>query len=177
MTSLQREQQWHPQLPHAPTLGDTDYIFHSYSQNPFLMALHCISYAVICFNHCITTFKYCSKSSLHDCPFCFFACAGERPNLLNLLNFPSKNGNINIPKKISTKYLMFGILLLNDETGADIKTIVTRYREDAEQINLEILRLWIEGKGKPLSWDVLIDVLRTTGLGTLASDINDGLQH
>ena len=72
---------------------------------------------------------------------------------------------------------MFGILLLNDETGADVNTIVTRYREDAEQINLEILRLWIEGKGQPLSWDILIDVLRTTGLGTLASDINDGLQH
>ena len=35
MTSLQRQQQWHPQLPHAPTLGDTDYIFHLYSQNPF----------------------------------------------------------------------------------------------------------------------------------------------
>ena len=61
---------------------------------------------------------------------------------------------------------MFGILLLNDETGAEVNAIVSKYREDAEQINLEILRLWIEGKGKPLSWDMLVDVLKATGLNT-----------
>ena len=72
---------------------------------------------------------------------------------------------------------MFGILLLNDEMGAQVNAIVSKYREDAEQINLEILRLWIEGKGKPLSWDMLIDVLKATGLNALAEDINDGLQH
>ena len=72
---------------------------------------------------------------------------------------------------------MFGILLLNDEMGAQVNAIVSKYREDAEQINLEILRLWIEGKGKPLSWDMLIDVLKATRLNTLAEDINDGLQH
>jgi len=72
---------------------------------------------------------------------------------------------------------MFGILLLNDETGAEVNAIVSKYREDAEQINLEILRLWIEGKGKPLSWDMLVDVLKATGLNTLAEDINAGLQH
>ena len=72
---------------------------------------------------------------------------------------------------------MFGILLLNDETGAEVNAIVSKYREDAEQINLEILRLWIEGKGKPLSWDMLIDVLKATGLNTLAEDIHAGLQH
>ena len=72
---------------------------------------------------------------------------------------------------------MFGILLLNDEMGAEVNAIVSKYREDAEQINLEILRLWIEGKGKPLSWDMLVDVLKATGLNTLAEDINAGLQH
>ena len=66
---------------------------------------------------------------------------------------------------------MFGVLLLNDETGAEVSAIVTKYRDDAEQINLEILRLWIGGKGKPLSWDMLIDVLKAMGLNTLASDI------
>ena len=70
---------------------------------------------------------------------------------------------------------MFGILLLNDETGAEVRTIVTKHHEDAEQINLEILSLWIEGKGKPLSWDVLIDVLKVIGLSSLAKDIDNGL--
>jgi len=96
---------------------------------------------------------------------------------LKLLNFPGKNGNINIPQQVGTKYFMFGVLLLNDETGAEMSAIATKYRDDAEQINLEILRLWIGGKGKPLSWDMLIDVLKATGLSTLASDIQDSLQH
>jgi len=55
--------------------------------------------------------------------------------------------------------------------------ITTQYRGDAEQINLEILRQWMEGKGKPLSWDTLINVLKTISLNTLASDIQDGLHH
>ena len=71
---------------------------------------------------------------------------------------------------------MFGILLLNDETGAEVRTIVTKHHEDADQINLEILSLWIQGKGKPLSWDVLIDVLKTIGLGTVAEDTENGLR-
>jgi len=97
--------------------------------------------------------------------------------LLKLLNFPGRNGNINIPQQVGTKYFMLGVLLLNDETGAEMSAIVTKFQNDAEQINLEILRLWIGGKGKPLSWDMLIDVLKATGLNTLAGDIQDSLQH
>ena len=95
--------------------------------------------------------------------------------MLKILSFPGKNESINIPKQISTNYSMFGILLLNDETGAEVRTITTKFHEDANQINLEILRLWIEGKGKPLSWDVLIDVLKGIGLNSLAKDIDNGL--
>jgi len=90
---------------------------------------------------------------------------------LKLLNFPAKSGNINIPQQIGTKYFMFGVLLLNDETGAVVNALVTQYRDNAEQINSEILRLWIGGKGKPLGWDMLIDVLKAIGLNALANDI------
>ena len=120
-------------------------------------------------------FTLVSMSSL--CLFCFFPFAGERPNLLNLLSFPSKKGNINIPQQISTKYLIIGIFLLNDETGTEVSTIISKHNEDAELINLEILKLWIEGKGKPPSWDTLIEVLKKTGLAALASNIKDSLQQ
>ena len=69
---------------------------------------------------------------------------------------------------------MFGVLLLNDQTGAEVSTIVAKYHGDAEQINLEILRLWIRGRGKPLNWDKLIGVLKDIGLSTLAGDLQDG---
>ena len=107
--------------------------------------------------------------------FYFFITADERPNLLNLLNFPGSSGIINVPKQIGTKYFVFGIQVLNDKTGAEVSAIVTRYRDDAEQINLEILRLWIGGNGKPLGWNTLVDVLKTVGLNALARDIQESL--
>ena len=101
---------------------------------------------------------------------------GERPNLQALLSFPGKSGNkINIPRQIGTKYFQFGVQLLNDKTGEEIDTIVSKCREDSEQIIIGILKLWVRGKGKPLRWDILIDVLRDIELGTLASDIEEGL--
>ena len=103
--------------------------------------------------------------------------ADERPDLLKLLNFPGKSGNISIPQQVGAKYFMFGAVLLNDKTGAEVTAIATQYRGDAEQINFEILRLWIGGKGKSLSWDALIDVLKAIGLNTLAGDIQDSLPH
>ena len=95
-----------------------------------------------------------------------------------LLYFRVKSGrHIKIPQQIGTKYFQFGVLLLNDEIGAQVNAITTQYLGDAEQINFEILRLWIGGKGKPLSWDTLINVLKDIGLNFLASDIQDGLHH
>ena len=108
----------------------------------------------------------------------FSVFADERPDLLKLLSFPGKGGNkINIPVRIGTKYLTFGILLLNDTTGAEVKAIIKEHHENAAEINLDILTLWIGGKGKPLSWDTLINVLQSIGLGNLAGDIEDGLHH
>jgi len=103
--------------------------------------------------------------------------ADERPDLLKLLNVPSKSGNISIPQQVGAKYFMFGVVLLNDKAGAEVNAIAKQYRDDAEQINFEILRLWIGGKGKPLSWDALIDVLKAIGLNTLAGNIQDSLPH
>lgn len=59
-----------------------------------------------------------------------------------------------------------------------MSVIVTKYRDDAEQINLEILRLWIGGKSKPLSWDTPDRRPESSQtINTLASDIQDSLQH
>ena len=114
--------------------------------------------------------------SIHSYKFISSSTADERPNLPKLLSFPGKGGaKINIPQRIGTKYSLFGVQLLHDETGEEIDTVVSKCREDAQQINFEILKLWVQGKGKPLSWDILIDVLKDVGLGTLASDIKDGL--
>lgn len=75
------------------------------------------------------------------------------------------------------KHFQFGVLLLNDKTGAEVTAIAAQYQGNTELIILEILKLWVGGKGKPLSWDALTDVLKAIELNTLACDIQDCLQH
>ena len=97
---------------------------------------------------------------------------------MKLLKFQDMSGKfINIPERIGINYFMFGVLLLNDETGAEVTAIITAHHENATLINLEILSRWIGGKGQPLSWDTLISVLEDIGLGNLAGDIKDRLHH
>jgi len=97
---------------------------------------------------------------------------GDIPDMMELVTFRGKTKKINIPQEISTNYHNFGILLLEDKTGARVKSIEHRYRGDSEQINREILEQWINGNGKqPLTWGTLIKVLYDVELTTLARDI------
>ena len=78
---------------------------------------------------------------------------------------------INIPQEIGSNYYQFGLHLLDDPNGTRVRNIEHDYRE-IEQINTEILREWVTGRGKkPMSWQTLIQVLRDIELGTLASEI------
>ena len=100
-----------------------------------------------------------------------YSCPGDRPTLPELISFRGR-GCSNIPQQISTNFLNFGILLLEDKDGARIRSIIHKYRENSEQINIKVLEEWIAGRGKhPVSWDTLIEVLQVIGLGALASDI------
>ena len=92
--------------------------------------------------------------------------------MIELVRFRGKAERINIPQEISTNYLKVGILLLGDETGARVESIEHRYRGNSEQISTEILEQWINGKGKqPVTWGMLVEVLRDVQLTTLARDI------
>ena len=84
---------------------------------------------------------------------------------------------INIPEQISDKYMTFGILLLNDDNGAIVNEISLRYLKDHVQINIDILRRWINGEGRlPVSWETLTACLRDTGLSKLADDIQQNIE-
>ena len=98
---------------------------------------------------------------------------GEQPTLMiELVRFRGRERRINIPQEISTKYFQFGILLLEDANGARVSNIEHKHRGDVEQINMEILREWVNGRGRlPVSWATLTEVLRDVELCKLASDI------
>ena len=88
------------------------------------------------------------------------------------VRFRGREKRINIPQEIGVKYYQFGILLLDDTTGARMQAIAHKHSNDAEQINLMILQEWIGGRGaKPVEWQTLVEVLNDIELVKLASDI------
>ena len=94
--------------------------------------------------------------------------------MIELIRFRGRARRINIPIEISTKYYQFGVLLLKDETGARMEAIIHKHMKDAEQINQEIFKQWIAGKGEePVTWGTLVEVLQDVELTDLASDIAD----
>lgn len=99
------------------------------------------------------------------------------PKMKELIKFAGVERTINIPEEIGTKYSHFGIFLLEDGFGATIHNIEWQYRYNSEAINIEILRRWLEGKGrKPVEWNTLIEVLKEISKHTLAKDIENGLK-
>ena len=90
---------------------------------------------------------------------------GTKPTLPELLQ-------LNISRDIATKYFEFGTFLLDDSIGSRVRNLEHQHQRNAEQINTEILRQWVNGSGKkPVTWATLVEVLRDIELSTLADNI------
>ena len=83
---------------------------------------------------------------------------------------------LRIPQEVGDNYCTFGIFLLNDQTGGKVDTFREQYHGNAEGVVRRILREWLEGKGLPVTWDSLINVLKDTNLLTMAHRIQENLQ-
>ena len=110
--------------------------------------------------------------------FNFFSTDDE-PTLPELLCFDTKTRDcVNIIDEVGAKYQMFGILLLDDNTGAYVQSLIKKHREDSESINLEIVQQWLQGRGaKPVSWRTFTRILKAVKLTVLAQDITDTLSE
>ena len=101
----------------------------------------------------------------------------DRPTLPELIDFKTGTENMNILKHIGTLYNDLGILLLDDKAGTVTKAIEKQCHHVVYDINLQILRQWIQGEGRqPVQWSTLIDVLKKIKLSVLAKKIEDNLQ-
>ena len=95
-----------------------------------------------------------------------------RPTLIECIKFRGREGRINIPQEIGVQYRDFGLFLLEDHNGARIRALAHKHRDDANEINIEIIEEWVTGKGKhPITWKTLTQVLRDIDLCTLAQEI------
>ena len=106
--------------------------------------------------------------------FAYYPPTAERPKLYQLTHFPTGSTSVNIIEQISTKCYEFGISLLQDDTGAKIRTIAARCMRDPYMINFEILSMWLQGEGKqPVTWATLASELDRIGLTELAKDVKN----
>lgn len=104
--------------------------------------------------------------------------SSQRPTLPLLLNLPlSSDRRINIAEAVGANYFDFGLQLLDDETGQVIKSIVSEMQRVPRDINREILMQWLQGRGKPVTWAVLIGVFKTTDLAAIATDVESACAH
>ena len=104
--------------------------------------------------------------------------ASQTPTLHCTLSFwcSARQRAINIPLEIGVSYRQFGILLLEDDRGNLVDTIIHDERcNGVLNINLTILQKWLQGTGKPPTWSSLIEVLRDIELSVLANDIEKEL--
>ena len=68
----------------------------------------------------------------------------EQPTLPKLICFNSKTrGYINIIDEVGAEYQTFGILLLEDNTGAYVQSLITNHQHHSKSINLEIVQKWL----------------------------------
>ena len=107
-----------------------------------------------------------------------FQLAGDCPSLTDLRKFPVKDGFKDIVSEIKSDYEHFGILLLEDESGIEIKGIETAKLGIPVAITVEILRRWLQGKGRlPVTWSTLVGCLRNAKLNVAADYIENGLSQ
>ena len=74
--------------------------------------------------------------------------------------------------EIQNDYVKLGIQLLQDDNGNIIAGIERKKHGDPGDITVEILRQWLQGKGrKPVTWQTLVECLQSTGLHVAANYI------
>ena len=73
---------------------------------------------------------------------------------------------------------MLGSLLLQDDSGARVASLRAQYMLDTDEINIAILREWMNGGGlQPVTWATLVRAIAEAGQVALAKRMFDALQH
>ena len=82
-----------------------------------------------------------------------------------------------IVTEIQNDHKHFGTLLLKDDSGNVVKGIEKASKNgDPVDITVEILRQWLQGKGKlPVTWQTLVECLRDAKLNVAADYIEGAL--
>ena len=94
-----------------------------------------------------------------------------------MMSFQGKTERINIPQQIGVQWRIVGTLLLDDKAGNIVQAIAREYRDNAFEINSEILARWVQGQGiADTTWRGLLGVLKVH-CPALAESIEEALKE
>lgn len=96
-------------------------------------------------------------------------------NLKTLLAFPGKSRTFNVANELGVNYTKLGVFLLKDEYGTTTRALENEHQKNAESINRDILSRWLQGKGLPVTWAELINVIKQIECYSLAKEMEDTL--
>ena len=114
---------------------------------------HCLVFTL-----CLYPLRYVPLILLHTSEL-LVSLPPETPTLMNLLSFSERG--VNIVEQIGVNYLMFGMILLQDDNGAIVKALEKEHRGNAEDISIAIFQKWLNGKGmRPVTWSTLVTALQ-----------------
>ena len=78
---------------------------------------------------------------------------------------------LKVPQEVGANYSTFGIILLDDQTGSQVRNFKKECQGNPEDVMLRILQEWLQGNGLAVTWESLVQTLRDTGLSVLADQI------
>ena len=78
---------------------------------------------------------------------------------------------LGITTEIASRYMRFGVFLLNDKTGSIMTSIEISSQGRPEDIVFAVLEKWLVGSGRAPTWYTLIETLRYCQLNVLANRI------
>ena len=91
-----------------------------------------------------------------------------------LILFKGKTKRINVAREIGIEWWDIGTVLLNDENGTIMPAIAKEFRDNAQDINREVFRRWLQGEGIECTWHALLDAL-SGPCGALAESVREAL--
>ena len=93
-----------------------------------------------------------------------------------LSNLKNKSGEkISIINKVAPCWSQFAAQLDFDREGSCIQTIEKKCHWDPVACCEEMMKLWLKGKGsrQPVTWKLVVEILRDTDLNVLANQIEE----
>ena len=122
----------------------------------------------------------CMACNLCTCKFVHCFCTGATPTLLKLKTMKGADGKpLKIIEKVSGgDYKTFGMYLLQDENGEQVKLAKKDHNNDsAKDITEEIIQKWLTSGAPTHTYHHLIECLKQSELGALAEQIAAIINH